>query len=278
MAATNQTALITGTSRGIGPHIARAMAKAGYNVVLTSRSAREVEALADELRTSGAAAVAVPADITDSTDLERLVSVAEAEFGHVDVLVNNAGGDPQREFDQMSWADNEKIFRLNVLAPMELTHRLLPGMLEQGNGHIVNISSLAGRIGFPYTEAYAAAKDGLIGFTRVLRNDYKGRGVSASVIVLGAIRDAGQGQRTSDELGLKMPRYSTAPAEAVGAAVVKAIGQDKAEIVVMPGPGRLIKALMDLFPSFGRSMNQMAGADATMRRVIEFRKRSILSA
>ncbi len=278
MAATNQTALITGTSRGIGPHIARAMAKAGYNVVLTSRSAREVEALADELRTSGAAAVAVPADITDSTDLERLVSVAEAEFGHVDVLVNNAGGDPQREFDQMSWADNEKIFRLNVLAPMELTHRLLPGMLEQGNGHIVNISSLAGRIGFPYTEAYAAAKDGLIGFTRVLRNDYKGRGVSASVIVLGAIRDAGQGQRTSDELGLKMPRYSTAPAEAVGAAVVKAIGQDKAEIVVMPGPGRLIKALMDLFPSFGRSMNQMAGADATMRRVIEFRKRSMLNA
>jgi len=278
MAATNQTALITGTSRGIGPHIARAMARAGYNVVLTSRSAREVEALAEELRTSGAAAVAVPADITDSTDLERLVSVAEAEFGHVDVLVNNAGGDPQREFDQMSWADNEKIFRLNVLAPMELTHRLLPGMLEQGSGHIVNISSLAGRIGFPYTEAYAAAKDGLIGFTRVLRNDFKSRGVSASVIVLGAIRDAGQGQRTSDELGLKMPRYSTAPAEAVGAAVVKAIRKDKAEIVVMPGPGRLIKALMDLFPSFGRSMNQMAGADATMRRVIEFRKRSMLSA
>ena len=278
MAATNQTALITGTSRGIGPHIARAMARAGYNVVLTSRSAREVEALAEELRTSGAAAVAVPADITDSTDLERLVSVAEAEFGHVDVLVNNAGGDPQREFDQMSWADNEKIFRLNVLAPMELTHRLLPGMLEQGSGQIVNISSLAGRIGFPYTEAYAAAKDGLIGFTRVLRNDFKSRGVSASVIVLGAIRDAGQGQRTSDELGLKMPRYSTAPAEAVGAAVAKAIRKYKAEIVVMPGPGRLIKALMDLFPSFGRSMNQMAGADATMRRVIEFRKRSMLSA
>src|SRR5437879_9217784 len=123
----------------------------------------------------------------------------------------------------MSWADNEKIFRLNVLAPMELTHRLLPGMLEQGSGHIVNISSLAGRIGFPYTEAYAAAKDGLIGFTRVLRNDYRSRGVSASVIVLGAIRDAGQGQRNRDELGLEMPRYSTAQAEAVRAAVVEGI-------------------------------------------------------
>ncbi len=278
MAAKTRTALITGTSRGIGPHIARAMAKAGYNLVLTSRSNREVEALAEELRTSGAVAVAVPADITDSSDVERLVSVAGAEFGHIDVLVNNAGGDPQREFDQMSWTDNETIFRLNVLAPMELTHRLLPGMLEQGSGHIVNISSLAGRIGFPYTEAYAAAKDGLIGFTRVLRNDYKSRGVSASVIVLGAIRGAGLGQRTSDELGLDMPRYSTAPAEAVGAAVVKAIAKDRAEIVVMPGPGRLMKALMDLFPGFGPTMNRMAGAEATMRRVIEFRKRSMFSA
>ncbi len=278
MATKTRTALVTGTSRGIGPHIARAMANAGYNLVLTSRSAREVEALAEELRASGAAAVAVPADITDSSDLERLVSVAEAEFGHIDVLVNNAGGDPQREFDEMSWDDNEEIFRLNVLAPMELTHRLLPRMLEQGYGHIVNISSLAGRIGFPYTEAYAAAKDGLIGFTRVLRNDYKSRGVSASVIVLGAIRDAGQGQRTSNELGLVMPRYSTAPAEAVGAAVVNALAKDRAEIVVMPGPGRLMKALMDLFPGFGPTMNRVAGADATMRRVIEFRKRQMFSA
>ena len=278
MAAIRQTALITGTSRGIGPHIARAMAKAGYNLVLASRSGRELEALAKQLTISGAAAVAVPTDVTDPGALEHLVSVAEAAFGHVDVLVNNAGGDPQREFDQMSWSDNESIFRLNVLAPMELTHRLLPGMLDRRSGHVVSISSIAGRIGFPYTEAYAAAKDGLIGFTRVLRNDYRSRGVSASVIVLGAIRDAGQGQRTSDELGLDMPRYSTAPAEAVGAAVVRAIAKDRAEIVVMPGPGRVMKALMDLFPGLGRSMNRMAGADATMRRVIELRKRSKLSA
>ena len=276
MAAIRQTALITGTSRGIGPHIARAMAKAGYNLVLASRSGRELDALAEELTTSGAAAVAVPTDVTDPGALEHLVSVAEAAFGHVDVLVNNAGGDPQREFDQMSWSDNERIFRLNVLAPMQLTPRLLPGMLDRRSGHVVSISSIAGRIGFPYTEAYAAAKDGLIGFTRVLRNDYRSRGVSASVIVLGAIRDAGQGQRTSDELGLDMPRYSTAPAEAVGAAVVRAIAKDRAEIVVMPGPGRVMKALMDLFPGLGRSMNRMAGADATMRRVIEFRKRTLL--
>ncbi|HXJ48032.1 MAG TPA: SDR family NAD(P)-dependent oxidoreductase [Candidatus Acidoferrum sp.] len=277
MTGSTQTALVTGTSRGIGQHIARALAAAGYNLVLASRSQAEVEALASELNANGSTALAVPTDLTDPTSIERLVSVAEHAFGRVDVLVNNAGGDPQREFDQMSWMENEKIFRLNVLAPMQLTHLLLPGMLARGSGHIVNISSIAGRVAFPYTEAYAAAKDGLIGFTRVLRNDYRSRGVSASVIVLGAIRDSGQGQRTSDELGFKMPRFSTAPAGAVGQAVVKAIREDRVEIVLMPGPGRLMKALMDLFPGFGPKMNQMAGADATMRRVIELRKRTLLN-
>ena len=190
------------------------------------------------------------------------------------MLVNNAGGDPQREFDAMTWAENEAILQLNLIAPMRLTHLLLPGMLKRGRGHIVNISSIAGRVGFPYTEAYAAAKDGLIGFSRVLRNDYRGRGVSASVVVLGAIRDAGQGQRTADEVGIKMPGMGTSPANAVGKAVVAAIEKDRAEIVVLPGPGRLMKALMDLFPSMGPAMNQLAGANATMLKVIELRKRS----
>ena len=275
MANSRQTALVTGASRGIGQHIARALAKSGYNLVLASRSAAETEALAEELRSAGTAAVAIPTDLTDGDGPQSLATAAERAFGGVDVLVNNAGGDPQREFDQMSWHQNEDIFRLNVLAPMELTHALLPGMLARGRGHIVNISSIAGRVGFPYSEAYAAAKDGLIGFTRVLRYDYRPRGVSASVIVLGAIRDAGQGQRTSDELGLDLPRFGTSPASAVARAVIEAIRKDRPEIVVMPGPGRLMKGAMDLFPGFGPAMNRMAGVDATMRRVIEHRKPAV---
>lgn len=275
MATAAQTALVTGTSRGIGQQIARSMAKAGYNLILASRAASENEALATELRSAGSSAIAIPTNLIDSISLQSLVTAAENAFGSIDVLVNNAGGDPQREFDQMSWHQNEDIFRLNVLAPMELTHTLLPGMLARGRGHIVNISSIAGRVGFPYSEAYAAAKDGLIGFTRVLRYDYRPRGVSASVIVLGAIRDAGQGQRTSDELGLELPRFGTSPASAVARAVIEAIRKDRHEIVVMPGPGRLMKAAMDLFPGFGPAMNRMAGVDATMRRVIEHRKPTV---
>jgi len=267
-------ALVTGASRGIGPYIARSLAAAGYELVLTGRSGAELDALADVLRSAGAVASVVPADLTRPEDLAALAETAERKPSGVDVVVNNAGGDPQREFDAMSWKENASILELNLIAPLRLTHLLLPGMLQRGRGHIVNISSIAGRVSFPYSEAYAAAKDGLIGFTRVLRTDYRSRGVSASVIVLGAIRDAGQGQRTADELGFKLPAMSTSPAAAVARAVLAAIQRDRAEIVVMPGPGRLIKALMDLFPSLGPTMNQAVGANATMQTVIQARKQA----
>jgi short-subunit dehydrogenase len=268
-------ALVTGASHGIGPYIARSLAEAGYRLVLTGRSSSELDELVGELRAKGTQAIAVPADLTDGASVAALVEKAQLEFGGVDVLVNNAGGDPQREFDAMTWTENEAILNLNVVAPMRLTHALLPGMLARGRGHIVNISSIAGRVGFPYTEVYAAAKDGLIGFTRVLRSDYRARGVSASAVILGAIRDAGQGQRTADELGQKLPAMGTSPAGSVGKAVLFAIERDRAEIVVMPGPGRLLKALMDLFPALGPTMTRAAGANDTMRKVIELRRQPI---
>src|SRR3989442_8656941 len=145
-------------------------------------------------------------------------------------------------------------------------------MLQRRRGHIVNISALAGRVAFPYTEAYAAAKDGLIGFTRVLRNDYRGRGVSASVLILGPIHGAGQGQRTADQVGLKLPPFATASAAAVARAVVDAIKHDRAEVRVMPGPGRLMKPAMDYFPGLAPAINRISRSTATMPKGIESRK------
>jgi short-subunit dehydrogenase len=144
-------------------------------------------------------------------------------------------------------------------------------MLSRGRGHIVNISAMAGRVSFPYTEVYAAAKDGLIGFTRVLRADYHADGVSASVLILGAIRGAGQGQRMLSESGMEASRFM-APAESVARAVVKAVAKDKAEVVVMPGPGRLLRALLDYFPALGPALNQAAGATTTMQKIIGLRE------
>ena len=266
-----KTALVTGASRGIGPHLASALAGGGMNLVLTGRSGSELEAVAADQRKHGARVLTVVADLLDDDARTLLIGAAQREFGGVDVLVNNAGGDPLRQFEEMSIEENESIIKLNLFAPIALSHLVLPGMLERGRGHIVNISAMAGRVGFPYTEAYAAAKDGLIGFSRVLRTDYRARGVSASVLILGAIAGAGQGQRTMDQM--RMPKSSfMAPVGLVAKALLKAIDKDKAEIVVQPGPGRMLRAVMDFYPGLGPWMNNQMGVNRTLREIQDFRK------
>ena len=267
------TALVTGASYGIGPFIARALAQEGLNVVLAARSEAELEQVAADLRATGVQVLAVPTDVTDPEARRTLVNAAERTFGAVDVLVNNAGGDLQREFHRYSAAEVERQIALNLTGPIELTRLLLPGMLQRQRGHIVNVSSMGGRIGFPYTEVYSAAKDGLIAFTRVLRADYRTGGVSSSVLILGSIGGAGLGVRTMEEMHLPVSGMNQAflsPAEAVARAAVKSIKGDKTEMVIMPGPGRLLRALMDLFPGLGRLMGQMAAP--VMKQVAEFRE------
>jgi len=265
-----RTALVTGASRGIGALIAGEIAKEGGHVVLTGRSAADLQAVGSGLAAAGADVSFVAADLTRPGAAERLVETVERQRGGVDLLVNNAGGDPLREFHTMTIDENLRTLQLNLVAPVALSHAVLGGMLRRGRGHIVNISAMAGRVSFPYTEVYAAAKDGVIGFTRVLRSDYRPRGVSASVLILGAIRDAGQGQRMLDESGMKASAFM-APAGSVARAVVKAVKKDRAELVIMPGPGRLMRAVMDYFPGLGPAVNRAAGASTTMQKIIEQR-------
>src|SRR5438270_11498941 len=162
-----QTAIVTGASHGIGPYIVRALAKEGMNLVLAARSESELEqvATAADIRTTGVQVLSVPTDVTDRDARSALVNTAERTFGAVDVLVNNAGGDLQREFHHYTADDVEALIRLNLTGPSELTLLRLPAVLQRKQGHIVNISSMGGRIGFPYTEVYSASKDGLIGCT-----------------------------------------------------------------------------------------------------------------
>ena len=266
-----RTALVTGASRGIGTLIAAEIARQGGHVVLTGRSAADLKAVTADLAAAGADVSYIPADLTQPGAAQTLAETVEQEHGGIDLLVNNAGGDPLHEFHTMTIEENLRTLQLNLTAPVALSHATMDGMLRRGRGHIVNISAMAGRVSFPYTEVYAAAKDGLIGFTRVLRSDYHARGVSASVLILGAIRGTGQGQRMLDESGMKASGFM-APAESVAHAVIKAVAKDRAELVVMPGPGRLLRAIMDYFPALGPALNRAAGASATMQKIIELRE------
>ena len=271
-------AIVTGASHGIGEYIARALAGRRMNLLLVARSEPELVRLARELRSRDVTVAVAAVDLGRPGAAAQVAAAAAAELGSVDVLVNNAALELQRRFHTLDTDEIETVIRVDLIAPIELSHRLLPGMLERGYGRIVNISSIAGRVGFPYTEAYAASKDGLIAFSRVLRNDYRRAGVSASAIVLGAVKDAGLGQRTIDELGLKTNTSFMVSPEKVARAVVRAIEKDKAEIVVMPGPGRLLKALMDLFPGFGPAMNRMSGGEKFMALVADHREAVTLAA
>src|SRR2546425_1158537 len=156
-----RTALVTGASHGLGPYIARALAAKRMKLVLAARSAAELDALAAELRRRGLEALPVPADLAQPADRERVVTAAQNQFGAVDVLVNNAAVFFPKSFHRSSARELEHAVEVNLVAPLVLSALALPGMLERGRGHIVNLGSLAGRIPPGYTESYAATKAAL---------------------------------------------------------------------------------------------------------------------
>src|SRR5947209_12412829 len=267
------TVVVTGGSRGIGPHIAEALAGQGARVALVARSEPELQANARRLAEAGREVIALTADVTSPRERRQVIDTVERALGPIDVLVNNAGGDLQREFHNMTEDEVRGVLELNLTSAMILTRLVLPGMLERGRGHVVNVSSMAGRVSFPYTEAYSAAKDGLIGFTRVLRADYRDRGVSASTLILGAVGEEGVGARTAEEVGLKLPPVGLVSPAKVAKLTVRAIRSDQGELAVLPGPGKLLRALIDRFPGMGPAMNRATGTSKTMRTVAEYRER-----
>ena len=131
---------------------------------------------------------------------------------------------------------------------------------------------MAGHVSFPYTETYAAAKDGLTALSRVLHSDYRTTGVSATSLILGAVKNTGFSARTLTETGLTANTAFAAKPEKVAAAALRAIDKPKAEIVVNPGPARLLKALLDYFPGLGPAINRLSGADTLMATVTEHRE------
>jgi short-subunit dehydrogenase len=166
----------------------------------------------------------------------------------------------------------EYVIRVNLLGTMILTRLVLPGMLKRGQGHIVNMSSLSGKAGPPYSESYAATKAGIIAFTESLRSEYYKTGIGCSVICPGFV-EAGIYQRVVDETGQRISRLlGTSSPEAVANAVVQAIKKDLPEIIINPGPTRLLTALAELSPWFGEKLMRLVGVVQWFETVAKIRQ------
>jgi len=174
--------ILTGASQGIGRALALELAAQRPRLVLASRDADTLEAVAAQCRARGAEALAVPTDVTDEAACRALVEKAVARFGGVDVLVNNAGIGMVARFDETSdLTVYDRLMRVNFLGSVYPTHHALPH-LKRSRGQIVAVSSLAGLSGVPLRSAYAATKHAQIGFFDSVRIELQGTGVSVTVI------------------------------------------------------------------------------------------------
>lgn len=180
--------LITGASSGFGAASARRLAAAGARLVLAARSHEQLDALAAEIRRSGGEAVALPADVTSNSAVERLVEAALARFGRIDVLINNAGFGLLNSVVDAEVRELEEMLAVNLVGAARCIRAVLPHMRAQGGGQIVNMASLAGLLGMRNFGYYSATKAGLLALTRSMQQDLAGTGVHCVAICPGAAR------------------------------------------------------------------------------------------
>lgn len=269
-----RTALVTGASGGLGAHLARRLAREGMNVALTARSEDALTTLADELQALGVRSAALPADLSDLDQIDLLLERAESALGPLDLLVNNAGVEIGGAFTACTRAELTSTVDLNLTAPLLLTHRVLPGMRERRRGHVVFISSIAGKLGPAYNGTYAAAKAGLVGLTQSLRAEYAHEPVGFSVVCPGFIAGDGMYQRMV-EAGVRSNRLmGETTLEKVTDATLRAIRRDLPEVIETGAPVRPALALAQVAPRLVERVAPRFGMTEIFHRIAVVRGRA----
>jgi short-subunit dehydrogenase len=182
----NKVVLITGASSGFGEDAALLFAKEGSKVVLAARRVDRLQNLASKIQDLGGEAIAIPVDIIDSADVKNMVETTLDLYGQIDILFNNAG------IGRVDWFENHSrerdinlLVQVNLIALMQVTHDVLPHMLARGEGHIINMVSVAGFLASPLITSYSASKFGARGFTDALRREVAPHGIKVSGIYPG---------------------------------------------------------------------------------------------
>ena len=237
------TALVTGAASGMGEQLAHQLAERGATLVLLDRDADRLDRVAAAVRAAhpGLRVNVHVVDLADTARIAPLVAEVLAAHPRVDLLVNNAGAALAGRFDQVSLEEFDRVLRVNLTAPVTLTHHLLPTLLATPGSHVVNVSSLFGLIAPAGQSAYAASKFGLRGFGQALQAELAGRGVGVTTVHPGGIRTriaetapVGLGVDPQEAAAGKaaMGRLLTYPAERAAADILEAVEHRRTRLLV----------------------------------------------
>ena len=185
-----KVAIVTGGGGGIGGATCRRFAEAGTTVAVFDIDGAAADRVARAITAEGGSAISVACDITDHEGVAKAVAGVAATYGRVDILVNNAGWDVFCLFKNSTPADWQKLISINLIGALNMHHAVLPGMIAQGGGRIVNIASDAARVGSSGEAVYAACKSGLVGFSKTLAREHARHRINVNVVCPGATHTA----------------------------------------------------------------------------------------
>lgn len=227
----HQVALITGSGRGIGRATAQLFVKEGARVFLTARTETEIRSAAGEITAAGGEAAFLTADVAEEWDCQRLVAAANEKFGRVDVLVNNAGHyGPVVPVEEYPLEEFDKVIAAHLRAAFLLSKLVLPQMYKRGSGVILNISSISAKAAYGWGSAYAAAKAGMLGLTRVMAAEASRRGVRVNAICPGPVTETVMSKELGNTLAQKIGVSPEEQLKGFLSSLLQGRGQTAAEI------------------------------------------------
>jgi short-subunit dehydrogenase len=251
----NQIVLITGASKGIGRAIAIDLAARGAVVVGCARSMEPLQALAAELRGASPLSDVIQCDVAERDQVQAMVTQVLARFDRINILINNAGIGMRQPFAETDIHVIENMMRTNYLGAVYCTHEVLRSMIARGSGHIVNLSSVAGKIGSLNLAGYCASKFAMNGFSESLYHELAPLGIHVSVICPGPVRT--DFNKSFADAPPKSPASLVVSPEFVSAAVIRALEKKRFE-VVLPRGLALLCLIKRLMPGLFRSLAQRA--------------------
>jgi NADP-dependent 3-hydroxy acid dehydrogenase YdfG len=254
-----KVAIVTGASSGIGAATARHLARAGVRVVLAARNLAALEQVAREVTALGSSALVIPTDVRDPAQCAALVERTLAEWGRLDILINNAGLGYSNRVGMLNADEVRAQIDTDLTGVIWCCNAAVPAMLNAGRGAIINIGSVAGRIGLPTSSVYCAAKFGLDGFTQGLRTEVQRRGVAVSLLNPGFVatdfsrRASRGGVDTRSRPGPEMS------SDDVAAAILRLLQRPRRQ-VVMTWPYAIATGIARLLPGLTAWIMARVGA------------------